>query len=144
MRNLLIVIAAAALLNGCYSSNRPFITPASADYPFPDGTRYIDHSEVEGVKTARLRGGYYFASNTNFLVKAIGGGFYVVQSCEARNSAPGCDYALLKVEGKTIKRYDGGGTCAVDDCPVASWDELVSSMRRDYEAGEQFVLYDVQ
>ncbi|HEX3487120.1 MAG TPA: hypothetical protein VHT51_18845 [Micropepsaceae bacterium] len=130
VRSLCIALVCSALLSGCYQSATPLIAANTGDFPFGADTRYTafewnadmrqwDASEPGSVKRdgnhyVQAADGGAPSDATPFVLKSIGGGFYIGQE-EADSRFV---YDLLKIEGATV--YEYALSCSDSDQPLAA------------------------
>lgn len=119
-----VVLIATLALTGCYVSKQPLITPATADYPVPDGAHFAAFVPAgakwlaHGGRTLRRSGAYYVYVDDRggkpslpFLLKRIRPGLFVAQLSDNADPAQAREHAyeLIDFDGKTAIQYSG--TC---------------------------------
>jgi hypothetical protein len=118
MHKVIHALAAIATvgLSGCFVSDKPFITPANADYPFGEVTHFLNfdgpnsNSVVTSESDLILKDAYYYVSdNYVLLFKALDAGFYVMQLSRPPESS-GSFYSLMRIDGKI--RYNYNNQCS--------------------------------
>ena len=108
------------LVSGCYVSKAPFITPAIADYPIADGTRFdafLPRGQAwrpQPARTIQRIGTHYVYREEGstrrsipFLLKQIAPRRYVIQLSDTADPARITEYyyALIDFDGTTAVQY---------------------------------------
>jgi hypothetical protein len=113
-----LALALSVLLSGCFVSEKPMFSAASAVRPLEAGRyalfdQYSDKDKPSEYMEVKLRGdgGYDFINDkgeaTPVSLHAIAGGMHVLQAYEAKKDSQkkGYGYALLKVSGREALVY---------------------------------------
>jgi len=161
LRKSILVSFTSIFLSGCFVSERPLITPQSADFPFRDGTRYSAPGGQSNVNVLNIENGYYVRRQTDgetqtFLLKSIGNSLYAIQEADSNpTNGENFHYGLLVINGSTAYRYLYDSACKDNysayvqsalvsgvsdngnDCFVTSLDSLASIYRALYNANSQ-------
>ena len=151
-RGVLATVILCAGLGGCFVSNKPFITPETADHPFPAEAVVTATTANLHTRHLEMMGPFYFIDDPVgshvFLVKKMGDGLYVAQECGQTH----CDYSLLAVGEKQVEQYDFADACKDNlaelqkdglvvaqndegDCVVDNFEKLVTIFLTLHERG---------
>ena len=128
-RAFLAVLLLPLLLGGCYVSKTALITPATADYPLPDGTRLVAFRPAgttwrpQPARTLKRIGERYVyvedglpRPSVPFLLKRIGKNRFVAQIADTSNPSRVTEYyyALFDFDGTTAVQYKPNCTARPD------------------------------
>lgn len=119
------IVLAAQMLAGCFLSEEPFITPATADYPIASDSHFDAYARrgtewrpLPDGRTVRLLNGYYYYRNDGsnrtsvpFLMKEISENRYVVQANDTSNFERVTEYYYYLVDFDGAEAVQFTGSC---------------------------------
>ncbi len=132
---VILFVAAALALGGCFMSSSPLITPATADHPWSKlRAKQSDWRDgkwqAQGNIALSREGAYYRLEDekshdvTRFLVRQIGDHAYVTQSQDTSGSGDASySFALLVADGNRVYQYsfdDLSKRCAIPGIDAAA------------------------